>query len=144
MNNIKQQYVLGFMFDEDKSRVALITKTKPDWQAGLKNGIDGKINDGELAYQAMVREFKEETGVEVLYGWKFYCQLYSDKFDVMVYANTGDLTQLQTTTDEVVSVLDIKDIHRRKKELITNLPWLIEMALDKLNNNEFNMGVVNY
>lgn len=40
-----KKYVLGFMFStEDRGqKVALIKKLKPKWQAGLLNGIGGKI-----------------------------------------------------------------------------------------------------
>jgi 8-oxo-dGTP pyrophosphatase MutT (NUDIX family) len=42
----------------------LVKKSKPDWQAGLLNAPGGKINDGESALAACVREFKEETGIK--------------------------------------------------------------------------------
>ena len=35
-----------------------------EWQAGLLNGIGGKIEDGEAPIEALVREFAEETGVQ--------------------------------------------------------------------------------
>jgi 8-oxo-dGTP diphosphatase len=58
-----QHYVNGFMFSPDHQRVALIHKRQPTWQAGYLNGIGGKIELGETAAEAMVREFSEETGV---------------------------------------------------------------------------------
>lgn len=57
--------VCGFMFDKrTQELVALIRKKRPDWQAGKVNGVGGKIERGEKAHAAMVREFQEETGVK--------------------------------------------------------------------------------
>ncbi len=53
-----------FLFSEDRRRVVLINKKRPEWQAGLQNGIGGKVLEGEIYLQAMIREFKEETGFE--------------------------------------------------------------------------------
>ena len=70
------EYVLGFAFDQKYSRVLLINKNKPGWQAGLKNGVGGKIEtyDPTVAH-AMVREFEEETSIETeTYQWKLFAQ----------------------------------------------------------------------
>ena len=36
------KYVAGFMFSEDRRLVALIRKSKPEWQKGKLNGIGEK------------------------------------------------------------------------------------------------------
>lgn len=59
-----QDYVLGFMFTGDRKKVALIRKYNPPPQRGFLNGIGGKIEPGEVPIHAMVREFREETGVD--------------------------------------------------------------------------------
>lgn len=59
---VEVEYVLGFMFNEDESKVLLVHKNRPTWQAGKLNGIGGKIEAGETPLQAMEREFMEETG----------------------------------------------------------------------------------
>jgi hypothetical protein len=61
---VKDRYVLGFVFSEDSSRVLLVWKNRPAWQAGKLNGIGGKIEAGETPLQAMQREFREETLVD--------------------------------------------------------------------------------
>ena len=58
-----KRYVLGFCFLPDWTCV-LIEKTKPDWQSGLVNGLGGSIEPGETIHEAMVREFREECGVD--------------------------------------------------------------------------------
>lgn len=54
-------YTLTFAFHD--KYVLLIRKAKPDWQAGLLNGIGGKVEFGEGILQATRREFYEETGL---------------------------------------------------------------------------------
>ena len=60
-----QRYVVGFCFDEDLKHVAIVKKNRPDYQAGLFNGIGGKIEFRETGKAAMEREFFEETGVRI-------------------------------------------------------------------------------
>jgi|SRR5579863_4302276 len=60
----KTQYVLGFLFSPDKRRVILIRKSKPAWQAGMLNGIGGKVEYNESIVDAMRREWVEETNCD--------------------------------------------------------------------------------
>ena len=60
-----QEYVCGFLFSPDRTRVLLIRKNRPAWQAGKLNGLGGKIEPGETPLEAMRREFREEAGAEV-------------------------------------------------------------------------------
>lgn len=138
------RYVLGFMFDEQGRDVALITKAKPDWQRGLLNGIGGKVEEGEFSDDAIVREFEEETGVATRgVEWRNYVRLISKDFTVDVFKsfNTHFCYRVKTMTDEQVSVVQVKDILFLKT--ISNLPWLIHMALDSNNGQPFR-AVVNY
>ena len=150
MKDNKKQYVLGFMFNKDKSKVALIKKNRPDWQYGLYNGIGGKIFNGEsdgyeTAEQAMYREFKEETGFTSSEPiWKFYAKMFNDDFQVDVFTSIGNLSKLKTMTDEKVVIFKVKDISKNRKKFISNLSWLIEMAIDFLNNKQFDMATIRY
>lgn len=85
-------YVVGFMREALSDRVLMIRKSKPVWQAGLLNGVGGKVDQQvakvppraielcavltgkpesefqketrlETPLEAMVREFEEETGI---------------------------------------------------------------------------------
>jgi len=135
------KYVLGFAFDENKSNVLLIKKTKPDWQAGLYNGIGGKIEVGESAYMAMVREFEEECAIQTtVHDWTPVIVMKGTDQDgnpwevhtfQMIYHN---LSAAQTTTDELVSIFDLHTIFFNKfatSKVISNIPWLISMCLDE-------------
>lgn len=122
-----QAYVCGFAFD-DTGNVALIRKQRPEWQKGRLNGIGGHVEDRESGAEAMRREFWEETGVRVhdwelfvtLEGREWFCEFYR-AFDV-------DLSKAKTTTDEQVEVYST--LEKLPKDVITNLNWLIPLALD--------------
>ena len=114
-------YVLGFYFCDDS--VALITKNRPDWQAGKLNGIGGHIEEGEKPSDAMSREFMEEAGAEV--DWQFFCSMVFDEAVVYCYKAFG-CSELEQLTDEIIDWYPFKDI---PDNAIPNLRWLIPLAL---------------
>ncbi len=74
-------YVVGYMREQLSDRVLMVRKSKPAWQAGLLNGIGGKVERLEIPVEAMVREFKEETGIDtVVTDWRLVLSLH-DKRD---------------------------------------------------------------
>jgi len=80
---MKKQIVVGFMFNRHGDAVVLIEKKKPDWQKGLLNGVGGKIEVMESPIDAMVREFKEETGADTLPGmWQPFAKMEGDDWEV--------------------------------------------------------------
>lgn len=58
-------YVVGYMFNGSGTEVALIHKNHPPAQKGLHNGVGGKVEYLEDPLLAMLREFREETGITV-------------------------------------------------------------------------------
>ncbi len=120
------EYVAGFMFSMDKKKVALILKNRPQWQKGRNNGIGGHMEPGETPYEAMVREFEEETGVRHVH-WKHYCSLIGPWGAVHFHKATGSLDRLRNMTDECICVHEVKYLHRA--HVVPNLHWLIPMAL---------------
>lgn len=81
----KKRYVLGFCFLPNGEAV-LMLRTKDDWQKGMVNGIGGGIVEGEEPIDAMVREFKEETGVGTLRKhWKHAVTLDEEGWEMHVY-----------------------------------------------------------
>jgi 8-oxo-dGTP diphosphatase len=121
-----QTYVAGFLFDSTYEHVALIKKEKPAWQKGKLNGIGGKIEPGETSIDAMRREFREETGVDIQ-EWNQYIQLSGDEFAVEFFYAIGDPFLVQTTTEEVVNVYATG--YLPQLDTIPNLQWLIPMAM---------------
>lgn len=131
-----KEYVLGFAFSNDKQRVVLIKKKRPDWQRGLLNGVGGKMEKNETAYDTMIRKFAEETGVVTEHDdWTIYCVMEGEDFKVCVFyafLETVVIDSVQTMTDEVVINASVKHtLPILQKEGISNLSWLIPMALDE-------------
>lgn len=121
-------YVAGFLFDEACKQVLLIEKQKPDWQRGLLNAIGGKVEPGERPTEAMVREFQEETGMNIL-KWRYFCNLSGDGWMVHFFCTTGDLSQAKQIESEPLCIVTISEIS--STPIIPNLNWLIPLALDK-------------
>jgi 8-oxo-dGTP diphosphatase len=122
-------YVAGFAFDPDYSHVVLIEKQKPTWQKGKLNGVGGKVEPGETQYEAMSREFLEETGVDWDGEyWDHFATLTGDGFTVYFLSTTiTNLRQVQTMTDEQVTVYGVNTLPYLNT--IPNLKWLIPMAI---------------
>lgn len=125
-----QEYVTGFMFSADAEKLVVIKKLKPLWQCGLYNGVGGKIEANELSIDAMVREFKEETGVITQpENWTCFANVYRPNvYDVDMYFSRSDLAfQVQSIEQEEVHIINV---NRLPENLIPNLRWLIPLALD--------------
>src|ERR1035441_7279489 len=111
----EQNYVVGFMFDKDMMNVALIRKRKPAWQSGLLNGIGGKIEEGEMPFDAMSREFKEEAGIDVPTGdWENFAAMGGTnndggEFHVEFYYCFGQPHRLTSMESEQIEVVPSKD-----------------------------------
>lgn len=132
---IMKHYVAGFLFSEDKSKVVLIAKNRPEFQAGKLNAVGGKIEDYDKNnYDAMRREFREETGVFHKDWDQFAVIKEKDTFRVDFFVSTGNVSECQTTTDEKIFIVDLKYIHIFKT--MSNLNWLIPLALNHLNEGE--------
>lgn len=133
-----KQYVLGFMYTP--TRVVLIEKNRPNWQAGFLNGIGGHVEDGESWYQAMVREFREETGA-YYEGWKYFAKLKGNFGEVIVYSaevtdERLDMMSLSTKTDEKIKIIKLADLMQEK--MLDSARWLVCMAIEK---SEFQASV---
>lgn len=128
-----QAYVLGFMFDPSMTRVVLIRKNRPTWQAGKLNGIGGKIEPEETPSQAMVREFREETGLQtVLQDWAHTGLVTGEDYTVHCFKAVSErLEDVQSMTDEQVQIFDLDSpIRGLYQTAQTNLLTLLGHALD--------------
>uniref|UniRef100_A0A6M3ILC8 Nudix hydrolase domain-containing protein n=1 Tax=viral metagenome TaxID=1070528 RepID=A0A6M3ILC8_9ZZZZ len=128
-------YVVGFLFSEDRRRVALIRKTRPEWQAGMLNGPGGKIEQGEVLEETMRREFLEEAGCDIE-NWQKIAILICPSNRVYFFrAFTGNLdgikTGIQSCTDERIDVFDV-DVFLLwyRKKAVWPTCWMIQMCLD--------------
>jgi 8-oxo-dGTP diphosphatase len=130
-----KQYVLGFAFDKYGSRVVLIKKKRPEWQAGRWNGICGHVEKDESPSIAMSREFEEETGVVLpFYEWKLRGIMFAHNewlCSVFTYVEKIDsniLEMCRTTTDEEVRFISIDIIRLARHRFIENISALIELC----------------
>ena len=128
-------YVLGFCFSKEWG-VLLIRKKRPQWMAGKLNGIGGKIEPGEIAIDAMRREFREEACLD-LDGWIQFCLIRAfepngDPYSITCFYNLVDdsiLQKAESGTDEEVFIYSEIDTTKRVHlGIMHNLPWLITMA----------------
>lgn len=134
-----KKYVAGFLLDAGRKNVALVRKNRPDWQAGLLNGIGGKVEYAESYSEAMSREFNEEAGVHIpVNKWERMCTIRwgndhrvdSEGAAVAFFRHVwqGDeaLEDIVTAmTDEWIEVwpLDTPNL-----PVIPNLKWLLPLA----------------
>lgn len=127
-------YVAGFAFSSDGKKVVLIQKNRPKWQAGKLNGVGGHVEAGETTLAAMVREYKEETGITSVYeDWERFACVRGSDFSVHFFAAFNDsLLGVTSLTDEVVGVFPAPpfDGVTAGYPIISNLNWLIPLALD--------------
>lgn len=123
-------YVAGFLFSEDLSKVSLVRKNKPEFQKGLLNAIGGKIESDESPYDAMVREFKEETGVDFDL-WDLDVILDGDGWKVHFFSGISDIVyDCKTMEEEDISLYDVDEFWTRT-DLMSNLKTIMSIALDK-------------
>lgn len=142
----KKEYVLGFIFCLETDQVVLIEKKKPYWQAGYLNGIGGKVewvgvgemSALELPSEAMQREAREETSLYIgASNWKRVCSMIGERWIVHVFATAvsrGEFSTVKTMETEEVIVENLKNIHWRNNRLLGNIPWLINLSLDRMFN----------
>jgi 8-oxo-dGTP diphosphatase len=141
-----KRYTVGFIFNSDLSRVALETKTHPEWQKGKQNGVGGKIEEGETPLACMVREAHEEAGIVTSESdWHFFITLERASTDASVdffaYRHTGSEDEVETKTDEAVSWYDVTAL---PPTVVSNLRFMIPMAIEKLNDPDLLSGTAHY
>jgi len=109
-----KNYVLGFAFDAKKERVVLIKKNGNSVPAhqGRLNGVGGKIEVHETSYEAMRREFREETGVDLHeFLWTFQGQFSGEGYSVKVFSTAADeIKAARTMESELVNVVRLQGL----------------------------------
>jgi 8-oxo-dGTP diphosphatase len=130
-----QEYVNGFMIDQQTQHVLLIRKNRPAFQADKWNGIGGKIEPGETTWQAMVREFREETSVTTFENeWEPTIVLTGIDFVVHFFRTfVNGFPAYRSVTDETVNDWPIGSIYAEPGYGISTLPnlkWLMPLNLN--------------
>jgi len=129
-----KEYVAAFIFDLMGNRVLLIQKTKPAWQAGLYNGIGGKLEEDETPLDAVIREIKEEVNLDIT-TWKNFASLEGDVCPDKgagwkvhwFYTFTNKIANFKNNTDEIAEIFQTQLL---PENTISNIPYLMHMALN--------------
>lgn len=104
-----KHYCLGFVFDPDQDRVLLLSKRSSDpYNPETWNGLGGKVESGETALEAMVRECQEEAGLRVDADcWEPVGAMTDEHtYRVDVFAASALLDAARQTTDELIMTFD--------------------------------------
>lgn len=147
IDNVIQSYVLGLAFDNEGNNVVLIKKNRPAFQAGLLNGVGGKVEPDEFGShpsRAMVREFREETAVQTEAAeWKQIAVLNGEDYRIHVFTafDSWIYDHAMTNTDESIIKIPVSEI--KEKPLSSSDPirfmdhveWLVKLALVTRNTN---------
>lgn len=132
---MKTRYVCGFLFSLDLAVLVLIKKRRPECQAGLYNGVGGKMREGELLTEAMAREFLEETGLAMPpHTWVHFHTIDGHYGDPVFFlsASSDRLSQCESITDEPIAMWNTRELHALESRVVHNIPWLVALAVDTM------------
>lgn len=123
-------YCLGFIFDQNRDINLMIEKNRPPAQAGLHNGIGGKLEEGEESIDAMVRECKEETGLDIpKKDWTFAGVLVGHDWSCSVYFTTyHDINEARTMESEIIKALSTRELILGRIPTVSHSPALIQLC----------------
>lgn len=131
MSGEHKRYSVGFLIDSESRngdrRVLLIRKNKPEWQAGLLNGVGGHVEGEESADDAMIREFYEEAGLTGLI-WENIATITGGA-TVFVYRCFASPAILDSAVSRTVEKLELHHLDQLYYgECVDSLSWLIPLA----------------
>ncbi len=122
-----RQYVAGILFNVGYSNLVLVEKQRPVTQRHKLNAIGGEIKDGETPHAAMVREFKEEAGLEIG-QWSNFCTLHTAASMVHFFCATYEnISAVREQTDERLFVIPVDSL--QPYATVPDIPWLVRMAM---------------
>lgn len=122
------RYVCGFFFNDRLDSVVLIWKNKPAWQKGKLNGVGGKIEENETIFEAMRREFREESGIDHK-EWTSLTMLCGEDWEVYFFCAKDTDNQFEyaeTKEEEEIAKIEVDTLDHY--DHIENLRWLVPMA----------------
>ena len=123
---MRKHYVLGLVFNRDRTLILLIEKLRPERQKGRWNGIGGKIEKDETPLEAMYREGGEETGYE--YDFEHKIIFTCPGGTVYVFAAvTGSMEiEYDQIEDEKLEVYHMDNL---PSTMMANMKWIIPLCL---------------
>lgn len=130
----KTFFTVGFIFDFNSPRVALLRKARPKNQNGLLNGCGGHFEPDERPDVCMEREFREELEYPEAIVWNAYHLMNGNDWAVHCFVANGHVDKLKAKTDEPLEIIDLSTIHPGRADMVANVPWLIAMAENVIKN----------
>ena len=105
-----KNFVVIMLFTKDYKKVLLVKRNKNPYP-NCWNGIGGKLEEGETAEQAAIRECLEETGIKIENPRLLVTYIYPENNPV----NSGTiLNVVYDTTDEVIVQENYEGIYEWK------------------------------
>jgi len=141
-----QKYCLGFLFYSNS--VLLIEKLKPDWQKGKLNGIGGHVEENETPDYSMIREFKEETSLDLPIEWDFRGKILGPDYEVYLYScqyedylplSINEIDYEKFNIDSNEGKISFHNLHYLPSNVLDNIPILVPILY--IGNSEV---VLNY
>lgn len=107
----------------------LIKKNRPSWQEGNFNGVGGAVEQNETPLEAIKREAKEETNLDIK-EWNKIEYLSYDEVDLYIYqANISSdlLNSYQSITDEKLAIFGKSEL---PKNLVEDVKYIVSQRLN--------------
>ena len=138
---VKAVMVVGLAF---RGREVLLVEKRARrpsmrWQDGLWNGVGGLVEPGEQPIGAMIREFREETGVSMAWPgegdeipwWRKVAVEVGHDYELHVYVTNLTKNHVVPPYNDVGERLSWIDLdHFTHVAVVGNLRWLIPLARD--------------
>ena len=128
--NYYKGYALGFLFSEDLKHVILIRKNRPSYLEGKLNGVGGKIEPGESHKSAMIREFKEETGVQFEEWTYLKSFIVRDGLPVHTFYGVGNVDSCKSPTDEKIWKMNVNRVLKEDFKMASTYELAVEKVYD--------------
>lgn len=133
MNNVYAwcTHVLGFAFVDG---LLLVKRAhKPEHLRGYLNGLGGKIEPGETTVEAMVREFREESGaLTKVEDWRLLGVMHCDGAHIALLHCTSEyikVSQLRPSLEGDIYLVSPSEL-QRNLNVVPNLRWLVPLCFD--------------
>ena len=126
-----KRYVVGFLQDRS-GYVGLLRKDRPEWQAGMLNGIGGHVEPGETWMGAMEREAREEASLGLAISWECFAAIKGDGWEMYCFrAEVDDVSRILPLNNDVGEEFEsypLWQVEGGALSTIPNLRWLVSMA----------------